>query len=97
VPIESEEFFATLVSRFAGSKSDFLRYVKENLPSWFRFVSQPPRWLQEAEWQFSRGVPMVFVGQVDVSAGAQWFHDDASFFVFWDPETGETKVTIQVA
>jgi hypothetical protein len=96
-PIEAEEFFGREVESFAGSRESLLDHIRTNLPDWFRAVGDRPRWIQEAEWQFSGGKPMVFVGQIDVPAGKSVYHDDASFFVFVDPASGETKTVIQVA
>ena len=61
------------------------------------FIDRSPEWIQEAEWQFADGKPMVFVGQIDVPHAKGVFHDDASFFIFWSPDTGEVRGTIQVA
>ncbi len=97
VPLESEEFFSGMVTEFTGSREQFLDFVRENLRRWFRTVHTSPQWIQEAEWQFSDGKPMVFVGQIDVPREKGLFHDDASFYVFWNPVTGETKNVIQVA
>lgn len=97
VPIESEQFFSDMAENYAGTPEEFLAYVRENLGVWFKAVGERPDWIQEAEWQFSGGGPMVFVGQLDVPADAGYFHDDARVFVFWDPATGETKSIIQVA
>jgi len=97
VPIEREVFFSQMLEGFADHREQFLDYVTKNVQEWFRVVEHGPRWLQEGEWQFSGGRPMVFVGQIDIPAARQFFHDDAAFFVFWNPETGETKTLVQVA
>lgn len=97
VPLEAEEFFGRQVESFDGPREELLEYIRAGLPDWFRVVGERPRWIQEAEWQFAGGKPMVFVGQIDVPAGKSVYHDDASFFVFVDPGSGETKTVIQVA
>jgi hypothetical protein len=97
VPIEAEEFFARQVELFQGSREQLLDHVRASLPSWFRSVGDRPRWIQEAEWQFAGGAPMIFVGQIDVPAGKGIYHDDAAFFLFVDPRSGETKAVVQVA
>jgi hypothetical protein len=40
---------------------------------------------------------MVFVGQVAVPQPTGYFHDDAAFFVFWNPDTGKVRTIVQVA
>ena len=40
---------------------------------------------------------MVFVGALDRGPEVSGLHDDARFFVFWDPESGVTETVIQVS
>lgn len=97
VPIESEQFFETLIEGFQGSEAEFLSYARENVGRWFNSVpAGGPNWMQEAEWQFHNGKPMTFVGEVSIPKAAGLFHDDASVFVFLS-EDGVTKSVIQVA
>lgn len=97
VPIESEEFFSEIVEHFTGTKEDLLLFIQSNIKSWFVFVHSEPNWIQNPEWKFFNGKPMVFVGQIPISKEQGLFHDDASFYVFWDPKTGVTDTLIQVA
>ncbi len=97
IPIESEEFFSKIVKNFDGSKEECLMYIEANVKRWFRCITERPKWIQEAEWQFNNGNPMVFVGQVEVDPASGFFHDSAIFYLFWDSKTGETKTAIQVA
>lgn len=94
IPIEAEEFFTELVASF--DDRDVLRsHLEANAPVWFRCLREQPDWIQDAEWPWSGGRPMVFVGSIDAPPGT--FHDDARFFVFWSPEVGTRQCTIQVA
>jgi hypothetical protein len=97
IPIESEEFFTAIVENFSGSPDELLSHIKSNLNYWFRHLGKKPCWLQEPEWQFSNGKPMIFIGQINVSNVSQYFQNEAAFFCFWDPETGETKTIIQIS
>jgi hypothetical protein len=94
---DAERFFTEIVTTFEGDKNEFVAYVRAKLPEWFRCITVRPLWIQNADWQFAGGKPMVFAGQFDVSCDAGWFHDDASFYTFWDPEMGDTKTVIQVS
>jgi hypothetical protein len=96
VPIEAEEFFAEIISNFEGTKQELLTFVESQIRTWFQSLSDPPAWIQEAEWQFDGGRPMIFVGQINVAAGTL-FHDDAAFFLFFSPQSGITKSIVQVA
>lgn len=97
VPIESEQFFAKFVEDFKGPPEECIAYIKEHLKDWFQHSGKPPVWIQDAEWQFSGGQPMLFIGQSDVSRTSGLFHDDASFYTFYSPETGELKTIIQIS
>jgi hypothetical protein len=97
VPAESERFFTEMVEQFDGSRQDLLDHVSSSVGTWFKCFRTRPEWIQEAEWQFHDGRPMMFVGQISVPAGRSGFHDDAAFYLFYDPETGVTKNVIQVA
>jgi hypothetical protein len=93
--IEAEEYFSGLVSRHSGGAAEFKAWLRGQVKELFKCVTSAPRWIQNPEWQFSQNGPLVFVGQIDVPPGL--FHDDASFFTFWDPETGATRTIVQVA
>jgi len=43
-------------------------WLKKRLANAFPWVSRPPRWLDEPEWPYFLGKPMVFVGQLTVPA-----------------------------
>lgn len=97
VPAESETFFTEIVESFTGTEEELLAYVKANLSTWFKCLDTEPEWLQEAEWQFSNGKPMTFVGQLMFSPEQTGLHDATRFSLFWDHATGATKTVIQVA
>jgi hypothetical protein len=94
VPAEAEEFFTQLVAQFPDKES-CRQYIAANVSKWFRCLRGLPDWIQEADWPWARGHPMVFVGSIDAPRGV--FHDDARFYLFWCPESGATQCVIQVA
>jgi hypothetical protein len=70
------------------------------IPKAFWCVKTRPVWLQGADWPVLQGRPMVFVGQIDTPGGSAHLPDrtldrGTSFYVFWDPETGITRVVVQ--
>jgi len=93
---EAESFFLTVIREANQNGVNLNEAIRESLNE-FRSVSAPPPWIQNPDWQFTNNRPMVFVGHIDVPAQAGQFHDEARFFVFWDPETGATKTLVQVA
>ncbi|MCB9431206.1 MAG: hypothetical protein H6668_04395 [Ardenticatenaceae bacterium] len=87
--IESEEFFRLLVAQYVkqGDLDDFEEWVSEQLLVYFKYVKHKPRWLQDPEWPFSNGLPMIFVGQFDIDPlelpnSTSLFHDATSIYVF---------------
>lgn len=95
--VELEEYFVRILSGFEGDKTCLREWLQPRIEDAFRRISDAPRWLQGANWQMSTERPMTFIGQVDVPCGAGIFHDDASFYLFFDPTTGQCKSLVQVA
>lgn len=96
--IESEKYFIKLLEKYKEYNNDELKKVlKEVLKKDFKLLNEQPDWIQDPEWQFNNGVPMIFVGQIEVKQNRKVFHDDAIFYVFWDSEDGETKTIIQLS
>jgi hypothetical protein len=71
--------------------------VKREVSSAFNCVTARPNWIQNPNWPVAKSGPMVFVGQVDCPTTAGLFHDETSFYVFFDPETGDRQTVMQVA
>ncbi len=97
VPLESEEFFRILLASYSGPDDENARttWLREQLAKQFRCVAERPKWIQSPAWPFANGVPMVFVGQLDIRNPAPAFlHDDTSFYVFISTYTAP-KVVMQ--
>ncbi len=84
-----------LVEHAGDRKGERLkRWLHDELLKRFRFVSNPPTWLQNPTWPIGTGGPLVFLGQLEVR---NYFHDQAVVYVFHDPASGECTTVIQVA
>jgi hypothetical protein len=92
-PTEAEEYFSSFVAPFSDRES-CREALQAALPRLFRTFAGLPEWIQEADWPWRTGRPMIFVGSIDAPPGV--FHDDARFFLFWSPECGDTHCVIQV-
>lgn len=53
----------------------------------FQYQDKPPRWIQGAQWPIRQNKPLVFIGQLKLSAPAL-FHDHGAVYVFFDPASG---------
>jgi hypothetical protein len=95
--IEMESYFAALISDFSGPEDGLNAWLKIKVREEFCCVAKSPVWIQNPDWQLEAGRPMWFVGQLDVHAARGVFHDDASFYIFWNHETGNVRGVIQVS
>ena len=64
-----------------GTDKELVSYLKETLKQNFKFLKKPPQWVQSPAWPIHDGVPLLFVGQLDVSA---LYHDHTQLFIFFD-------------
>ncbi|MDP1798991.1 MAG: hypothetical protein Q8K78_15970 [Planctomycetaceae bacterium] len=92
-----EPFLADQIAAIPGTKREVVSAIQAKISEWFRCATDPPNWIQEAEWPTYNGKPMVFVGQIIVAPTSRLFHDDAGAYVFIDPDSGVTTTVIQVA
>ncbi|NDV97262.1 hypothetical protein D0T84_20490 [Dysgonomonas sp. 521] len=54
-------------------------------------LKKKPKWLQEPDWPFDEGEPLLFVGQLDISPMR---HDTSYVYVFYNKKK-ETYLTIE--
>lgn len=57
--------------------------LKEAIKRDFRCLKAPPKWLQAPEWPMAHDMPMVFVGQLDISGLG---HDVGQAYLFFDAQ-----------
>ena len=96
VTSDCERFLTEMVKNYTGDKGDIARYIREHVVTWFKAVDAYPEWIQNADWQFHQGRPMVFIGQIPIPKSSELFHDDAIVFVFLSDD-GTMRNVIQVA
>ena len=97
-PISSdamESYFFTLWKQFSGDKRERQGYFERAIKRDFKVMKEYPHWLQETEWQFHNGKPMIFVGQLDATIRRDGGLYGVSFYVFWDEKDGTTKTVTQ--
>jgi hypothetical protein len=84
-----------LLPAAGGRQGSKLReWLSEELLRRFRYIAEPPQWIQSPAWPIGPNGPLVFLGQLDVN---DYFHDSAAVFVFHDPGTGTCETVIQVS
>ena len=78
----------------ARTGSDLREWLRSELLAAFRYVENPPSWIQSPEWPIGADGPLVFLGQLEIE---KYFHDAAAAYVFHDPKSGECTTVVQVA
>lgn len=97
--IEAENFFSELVTQYEGDKAGLVDWLEEQIPQYFVAIGERPRWLQNPEWPFADGRPMIFAGQIDwkhEEIPPEVFHDNTSLYVFIGRKTRPVVVIQQV-
>jgi hypothetical protein len=92
-----EELIESELRRYTGDESELESWVRALLGRRFPSVAGRPAWLQEEEWPVSSsGHPLTFLGQINVPHDAtDLFHDDTTFYLFFDAGSGGTEVVVQ--
>ena len=75
------EYISSLLKDKEGTDKELASYLKEELKQKFKYLKKPPRWLQDALWPIHNGVPLLFIGQLDVS---DLYHDHSQVYIFFD-------------
>jgi hypothetical protein len=86
--LESENFFRHLLTQYAeeADPANISQWLQEQITKYFIAVGERPKWIQNPEWPFADGKPMIFVGQIDLSVQnevvSKIYHDDTSLYLF---------------
>lgn len=87
------DYFSKLLSDAPGIEGRALAaWLKNEIANRFTFIKSPPKWLQSPQWPICDDKPMVFVGQLDISA---LFGDRSQIYVFFDKKTNSSKTILQ--
>ena len=94
--VVESDYFLTEVLPAAGKRTgdDLKQWIHDQLLDRFRYVKEPPHWIQSPDWPIKENGPLVFLGQVDVE---DYFHDDAAAYVFYDATNGAFDTILQVS
>jgi len=76
------------------SSKELGSWLKTTIAERFKFLKTPPKWIQSPQWMFEGNRPLIFVGQIDVSALQ---HDSSQLYLFFDPEQSKFFTTMQSA
>lgn len=99
--LEAEAFFRVLLEQYPGSpdsEDEKTEWLDEQIRQYFITLDKRPEWVQNPEWPFVDGRPMVFAGQIDIiveKETAHFIHDDTSIYVFVARKTEPTIIIQQ--
>jgi hypothetical protein len=79
------------------TKAEKKKQIREKYKEAYIYQSKPPRWIQGSEWIEKDGVPLFFVGHLELKHEAlhETFHDDGAVYIFLDTETGKIETVEQ--
>lgn len=86
--LDSETFFRNLLKGYPGSFDDEeekTEWLDRQIGQHFIALGRRPEWIQDPQWPFVDGKPMVFAGQIDIAVrdeSTDFFHDDTSLYIF---------------
>lgn len=93
IEIEDDEFLDNIIKEapkeLCMSKKKL--WIKNKIKEKFKYDSRPPRWIQDPEWPIVNGKPLVFKKQ-----SRQIINDERVFYTFYDPDTLEETVIMQL-
>ena len=100
--LEAEDYFRNLLATYDGTfeeESQFMNWLDKIVSGNFIALNKRQQWIQNSEWPFEDGEPMIFVGQIDISRNSglasEFFHDDTTFYVFIPHSKGKPRVIMQ--
>lgn len=94
---DMEAYFVRQLAAYDPDSGNLREWLQPIVKRSFRYASRPPRWIQNPQWAIGKNGPLLFLGQVDCDPIDGVFHDEASFYVFFDPASGEKKTVMQIA
>ena len=76
-------------------------WIKERLKKYFHYMDEPPKWIDEPDWRFLNGIPMTFVGQLelrDSKFGEDAFMSNGMLYIFSgkDHTGGDCKIVFKM-
>jgi hypothetical protein len=91
--VDDQGIFDKIIAEIPADlpKTKRIKLGKEKIKELFKYDKTYPRWVQGAEWPIVDGKPLVFSHQK--KAGRD---DERVFYYFYDPETKEETVIMQM-
>jgi hypothetical protein len=86
-------YFLSLLAEAGDKKGKVLEdWLKSTITDKFKCLSKQPKWLQSPSWPIVDGVPLIFVGQLDVSV---FYHDTSNVYIFFNQRNDSYTTIVQ--
>ncbi len=87
-------YFLSLLAEAGDKKGKVLEdWLKSTITDKFKCLSKQPKWLQSPSWPIVDGVPLIFVGQLDVS---NLNHDTSHVYIFFNHRDDSYTNIVQI-
>lgn len=92
--VDMPDWYMKKLVKIAGDKKGKIleTFLREKIKSDFRYMKNPPKWLQAPQWLYNNDEPLLFINQIDIT---NIRHDDAQLYVFLDEKNNEFYLTEQ--
>lgn len=92
--VQADWLKKNVLSSAEGRKGKELQsWLRTRLLELFKYRQKPPKWIQSPNWPIGENGPLVFLGQMRIP---DYFHDEATAYLFHDPTTGRCETLIQM-
>ncbi len=92
-----EEYFCRAIEDWSKGGDEFRPWLRTRIARDFHSVGASPVWRQDPEWQVVQNRPMVFVGQLETLPAPGILNEAASWYTFYDQQSGEVRTVWQVS
>jgi hypothetical protein len=76
------EYFSDIMKDYDGNnKIEIKNRIKEKIKDNFICINNKPQWLQSPSWPIEDRIPLVFIGELDMS---EIMHDTSKVYVFFN-------------
>lgn len=94
--IDSERYFLNIINTIDyDDVKDLMLQLEPKILKDFVCLNEQPEWIQNPDWQFNEGKPMIFIGQLSKGYNNLGISCDMVFYIFYDPDDGTVKTVIQ--
>ncbi|ENI8381868.1 hypothetical protein ABZZ32_002798 [Listeria monocytogenes] len=63
----SPNYFSSILNKNTLNTLEKKEQIKKKVKADFKYLKAPPKWLQNPEWKFANGKPLLFIGELDIA------------------------------